>query len=41
MFTFFGRRSPTQVDNSPMKPLRERIRKSMEEKKIKVQFNVL
>ncbi|XP_057342444.1 PCNA-interacting partner isoform X2 [Manis pentadactyla] len=29
-------RSPTQVSNSSLKPLRERIRKSIEEKKIKV-----
>ncbi|XP_006186106.1 PCNA-interacting partner isoform X1 [Camelus ferus] len=29
-------RSPTQVNNSPVKPLRERIHKSMQEKKIKV-----
>ncbi|XP_032349383.1 PCNA-interacting partner isoform X2 [Camelus ferus] len=35
-------RSPTQVNNSPVKPLRERIHKSMQEKKIKkVQIHLL
>ncbi|XP_068828344.1 PCNA-interacting partner isoform X1 [Capricornis sumatraensis] len=34
-------RSPTQVDNSSMKPLRERIHKSMEEKKIKTKQTLI
>ncbi|XP_055250421.1 PCNA-interacting partner isoform X2 [Moschus berezovskii] len=34
-------RSPTQVDNSLMKPLRERIHKSMEEKKIKTKQTLI
>ncbi|XP_025737103.1 PCNA-interacting partner isoform X1 [Callorhinus ursinus] len=34
-------RSPTQVNNSSVKPLRERIRKSMQEKKIKMKQTLI
>ncbi|XP_023394670.1 PCNA-interacting partner isoform X2 [Loxodonta africana] len=34
-------RSPTQVNNSSMKPLRERIQKSMQEKKVKVKQTLI
>ncbi|XP_005374622.1 PREDICTED: PCNA-interacting partner isoform X2 [Chinchilla lanigera] len=34
-------RSPKQVDNSPMKPLRERISKSVQEKKVKMKQTLI